>query len=45
MWLSSFGCGCCWFGMVEFFFCLEDDLNKTAIVDTWMEENPNFLAS
>ena len=27
-----------------FLFCLEDGLNKNAIVDTWMEENPNFFA-
>ena len=24
---------------------LEDDLNKNAIVDTWMEENPNFFCT
>ena len=27
-----------------FLLYLEDDLNKNAIVDTWMEENPNFFA-
>ena len=26
-----------------FLLYLEDDLNKNAIIDTWREENPNFL--
>ena len=34
------------FGPVRvFLFCFEDDLNKNAIVDTWMEENPNFFCT
>ena len=30
------------FGVVEFEFGWKDDLNKNAIVDTWMEDNPIF---